>query len=419
MILNNKKKNLYTFNWKYILIWILLFFSGNPFVRLGNKYIPIAFTIILFILFYKKLRQDFYIQLFSIVILLCLLFFSQKIVLGFVSWPGSFNFIMIFFLGGLIFYLIGNEFPLIFLDIVAYISIISLAGYLLINIGGLNVPSLEWKPARYTYVFYTYVKQHHLRNCGMFWEPGAFAGIITLAIALNLNELPRIWSKYKFKVIVILVALITTQSTTGYLVLFVIALYYLLFFVKSNILKFSFCILLTFTAIVVYESSEFLKEKVEHQSQVSLELDQGEFSNNRFGSLVFDFHYIKKHPIIGNGLHEITRYADNPEIIQFINFGGELVNANGFSNSLASLGIPFLIAYFMLIYHAAKKFNSKVAIIVVITIMLSFFSEQWLKYPLFTGIVFLRRNQKKNSLSVNDSSGQTSKPRSSQLLFSN
>ena len=76
-----------------------------------------------------------------------------------------------------------------------------MAGYLIINIAGIHLPSLEWKPSRYTYIVYTYVKQHSLRNCGMFWEPGAFAGIITLALALNINELPRIWSKYKFKVI--------------------------------------------------------------------------------------------------------------------------------------------------------------------------------------------------------------------------
>lgn len=387
----NTGTKLYNIPWNYVLTWILLIFSGNPVTRLGSQYVPIILSIILFIFFYKQLNKDFYLLIGGVVLALCFLFFCQKVVLGFISYPGCINYIMTFFFGGLLIYIIGKDFPIIFLNIVSYVSIISLAGYLIINIAGIHPPALAWSNERYTYILYTYVKQHSLRNCGMFWEPGAFAGIITLSAALNINELPTLWHKYKFRIIAIILALLTTQSTTGYFVLFIIGLYYLVFFVKNFIIKFSMIALMILIGIIVYQSTDFLKDKVESQSETSMELDKGEFSAGRFSAFIFDLHYIKKHPIVGNGLHESTRYADHPQLIQLMKFGFELAHGNGLSNYTASMGIPFMLTYLCLIYYAVYKYDSKIALIVMMVIILSLFSEQWLRYPLFTGLFFLRK----------------------------
>ncbi len=59
---------------------------------------------------------------------------------------------------------------------------------------------------------------------------------------------------------------------------------------------------------------------------------------------------------------------------------------------MASLGIPFVLAYLGLVYNAASKFNSKVALLVILVIILSLFTEQWLNYPLFLGLIFLRKD---------------------------
>lgn len=386
------KYKLYSISWEYLLTLLLLVFSGNPITRLGNQYVPITFAFVTFIGFYKSFKKDFYTLLLGVLSFLLALFLAQRIVLEFISWPGAINYMMTFFFGGVLIYRIGNRFPLIFFDIVSYISIISLIGYLVINLIGLHPPAFRWGYEQYSYGIYTYVKLHQWRNCGMFWEPGAFAGIIVLATALNMNELSRIWEKYKLRCIAILIALLTTQSTTGYFVFFIIILYYFLVFIKSYAVKYILIILMTLVGFIVYEGTDFLKAKVEHQSETGIELSkEGQFSSGRFSSFLFDLHYIKKHPIVGNGLHETTRYADNPELLELIKYGVTLGHGNGLSNYTASMGIPFMIIYLMLVYFAIYNFNRKIALLVTLVIILSLFSEQWLRYPLYTGIFFLRK----------------------------
>jgi len=140
--------------------------------------------------------------------------------------------------------------------------------------------------------------------------------------------------------------------------------------------------------VVVYTSVDFLQQKLEYQGQSSLTLRQGEFSNTRFGSFIFDMKYIKKHPLVGNGFDESTRYADDPDLIQLIKMGANIANANGFSNYIACLGIPFMVIYLILAFRAILKIERRIAIITVGVILLSLFNEQWLNFPLFAGLIF-------------------------------
>jgi hypothetical protein len=191
------------------------------------------------------------------------------------------------------------------------------------------------------------------------------------------------------KIIVIIIALLTTQSTTGYISFFIIAVYYLLFFAKSNVMRYTIIPALIVVSLMVYKNADFLQEKIKHQSEVSLNLAKDEFSNSRFGSFVFDMHYIEKHPLIGNGFSEITRYADHPYLI-----GLDLGNGNGFSNYMACLGVPFMFFYLLLTFKALYKIDKRFAFLVCLIIVLTLFGEQWLRFPLYTGIVFIHNRRK-------------------------
>lgn len=384
------KRSKFSLDADYILIIVLLIFSGDPITRFMGKYAILIVSLIILVSMYKKIKRDFYTLFFGIAAGLLLLFISQYIVLGFVSWLGSVNYINTYFLGGLIVYLLAERFSHKLFIVVAYISIISLILFIPINLLSIHVPGFDWKPQRTTYIIYTFVEQHHYRNCGIFWEPGAFAGVLTMCIALNINQLPFLWKQHKLKVIAIVVALISTQSTTGYIVLFLIGGYFLLFFVKDKTIAFTTLPLLLVIAIVVYFNADFLQQKLEHQSESTLTLDKGEFSNTRFGSFIFDMYYIKKHPIIGNGFSEITRYSDNPELIQLIQMGQDLANGNGLSNFMACLGIPFMFIYLLLCFNSLVQIDQRVGILVTLVITLSLVSEQWLSYPLFTGMMFVK-----------------------------
>jgi hypothetical protein len=65
------------------------------------------------------------------------------------------------------------------------------------------------------------------RNCGYAWEPGAFAVFLCLAIFINLF-FTNTDTKHKTRFWVLLLALLSSQSTTGYIVFVVIALFYFL-----------------------------------------------------------------------------------------------------------------------------------------------------------------------------------------------
>jgi len=391
--MNRKAKVSHRFDSDYLLVIVLLLFSGDPIVRLMGKYAALLTSLTIFIFFFKKIKKDFYVLFLGIASGLLILFVWQFALLGFVSWLGAFNYINTYLLGGLIIYLLAERFLYKFFIIVSYISIISLVLFIFINLLNIDVPGIVWKADGVTYIIYTLVEQHHYRNCGAFWEPGAFAGILTLCLALNVNQLPFLLQKHRLKVAAIVLALVTTQSTTGYFVLFLIGCYFLLFIIKDKTIAFIVLPVFFVIGIAIYSNAAFLQQKVEYQSGQTTVLAPGEFSNTRFGSLIFDLHYIEKHPIIGNGFSEITRYADHPELIQLIQMGQNLGNGNGISNFTACLGIPFMLFYILLSFNAISGIDKKMGILATFVILLSMFSEQWLSYPLFAGIMFIRNRK--------------------------
>lgn len=372
---------------------LLVLFSGDPITRLMGKYALFVASMVVFATMYNKIKRDFYTFFSFIGLGVLTIFVFQYLVLGFVSWLGAFNYINTIFFGSLIIYLLAERFTYQFFMVMSYISIISLILYIPINLLSIKIPGFVWGTNRITYIIYTFVKEHQYRNCGLFWEPGAFAGMLTLCMALNVKQLPILWKAHRSKVIAIVLALMLTQSTTGYVVFFLIGCYYMLFFVRDKSIAFTLLPLVLVAGIVVYTNAAFLKDKVERQSEASLSLSQGEFSNTRFGSFIFDMHYIKQHPIIGNGFNEITRYKDNPELIQRAQMGLQLANGNGLSNYIACLGIPFVFIYLLLSFRAITKIDYKTGVLVTLVITLSLISEQWLDYPLFLGIMFIRNKK--------------------------
>jgi len=377
----------------YILVILLLVFSGNPIIRFFDKSTLLLLSIIILIVKFRQFKKDFFVKFFIILSALLILFMLQNIVLNFVSWLGAFRYLTTWLFGGMIFYLVSDRFSYRFFIVLYYIALISLFGYVIINLLNVPIPGLAWGGERrpLTYIIYTFVVDpHHYRNCGMFWEPGAFAGILTLCIALNIKFLPELWKNHKFKILVIVVALLTTKSTTGYLVFFIIVFYYMLFFMKSKLIKIALMPALLLVIGFVYANTEFLREKIEEQTERTSTLAKGDYYNSRFGSFKLDMHYIQKHPLVGNGLHEKTRYADDPYIIQLMASGVSLGSGNGFSNYLACMGIPFMFFYLLITFKVVAKADARVAFLIVLVIVSSLWGEQWLQYPIYTGLVFLR-----------------------------
>jgi hypothetical protein len=376
-----------------VLMALLLIYSGNPFIRLFPKTSIFFVLAIILIIFYKSLDPFYFKKVILVFLGLLFLFFLQKINLGYLSWVGSLNFFTKIFFGSVIIYLLGHKLPFRFFIIVYYISLASLVLFAIINIGGFKPPGFVWGTGnlrvRTTYIIYSFLESHPLRNAGMFWEPGAFAGVIGLCLALNFNELSNLWNNHKWKLIIIIIALITTQSTTGYIVVFFIFVFHVIFQEKFKSILLVLIPIIGGVAYIIYTNTEFLKDKIEKQNENSVTIYENEFKNTRMGSLMFDLYYIKKNPLIGNGLHYSTRYADHPLLILTMDEGDDLGHGNGFSNYLACLGIPFMVIYLFAIFINLAKISFKFSFLVTFVVILTLQGEQWLDFPLYLGLPFL------------------------------
>ena len=363
---------------EFLLVALLVLVSGSP-----NLNIPIVFGMLgVFAFVYSFIRGDLKRRnkLWKYVLFLSLIFVGQYIELGFISYLGSINVIAKLVFGATVMWVLRDRFRGIFLNVMYFFALVSLIFFCL-EFVGIKVPDLfHVAPNRNSiFIFSSLNNIDKLRNCGPFWEPGAFACYLILVPLLYVDNLKSFILNNGKKVITLFIALITTISTTGYICLFAIILYY--FMAESKNKFITYFVYLPFALVGIfyaYSKLDFMSSKIEEQAEASIE-KEGDFSNTRMGSLLFDLYYIEKHPFTGNGLHEQTRYADHPML-----WGKNLGHGNTFSNYAAQMGIIALFVYFILIYRA---FNNK--IIVPIIIILLFQGEQLMDYPLFPALPFI------------------------------
>ena len=120
-----------------------------------------------------------------------------------------------------------RTFSHMFLQIVTALAAVSML-YLPATVLGLQSPlpmfsSLDFIPIQ-NFLLFSINPFHvtNFRNCGLFWEPGAFQFFINLAFLLAIAYKQLRWGH----ALVLVTALLTTQSTTGYIVFALILLGY-------------------------------------------------------------------------------------------------------------------------------------------------------------------------------------------------
>lgn len=374
----------------YVLVFILLFFSGNPLATFlfGKFNIVVGLIAVLLLLNVKiNLDQQFFKKYRLIVLGIVSIFVFHLIFLQQVAFLAYGNILLKFLLGGIVIWQLNEKFQKIFFRVIGILSFTSLCFFALVNLIGFEIAYVDIDSKHKAYLIYCTSIGHIHRNAGMFWEPGAFAGIITICLALNIQYLPIYWKHNKFYLFSILLALITTQSTSGYIVGFVVLIY---LFLKPKHLSISLVILplALFFGSYIYNSNDFLNEKINAQFEKSESQEIGEFSNTRLGSVIFDWYYIQKHPLIGNGFDQETRYSDHQYLFNGIQ-GDAIGSGNSFSHYWASLGVMFIIGYFMLLWKQVAVKGKIFAILILIVVFLNLQSEQWFNFPLYLGFIFL------------------------------
>ena len=384
----------------FIPIFLLLQFSGNPFFTrfLYPKSLLIFYTIFFSIYVFIKsdgIKKSFFIKLFQVISIIWLLVFFQFLIFNQVSIPGVLRFncqlILAFFT--LIYYLDRKiNILYIYVKLLSILVLFSLP-FLLLNqfyFFGIEINHLYSKSLIiYTMrasepVFYDIV-----RNSGMFWEPGAFAGYLILGIIFIaiLNHSFDIQNhKNYFKIIIF--GIITTLSTGAFLSLFTYFLISSMFNRKSYLIKIFFLFLSIVIISWSYSRFEFLNEKVFNEYTNAMSMTMMDVSPTRMGSLIMDLQYIKSSPFFGNGLHDETRFRFHPWIDENIGHG------NGMSNFMAYWGIPFFIFWFIVFYRFINQyfFSYSKSLFAMIIILLTLQLEQFLLFPLYLTFFFVNKN---------------------------
>ena len=392
---NNKTVQIST--QEYLIVLLLIFTSGNPLAKYIGEYVYVIFTFFS-ILYYFKNKRTFenkknIINNVGKHIGICLfIFFCQYIIFGWNTLPGIINFICKIIFGATVVIYCGYKFKIIYLRLLTLISIISLVGWTLkqidINIGFISIPFGE------SAIFYNNILFHPERNSGCFWEPGAYACYLLFNLILFSTELKSLVTIYKKESIILFLALISTQSTTGYLAFFAFFCMVLIFKIKS-MWKYIFLLIFIPLSLVIYNNTEFLSYKIENQVQGSFS-SKGEYNSTRLGSLLFDWKYIQKHPIVGNGLHERTRYRDDLYLIREWK-EGLAMSGNGFSGRLAEMGLLFYVSFVVFFFKTNKSVTRRDLFLSLFLVVLLLQGEQLFNYPLLSVLPFIVISRNKRS----------------------
>ncbi len=246
--------------------------------------------------------------------------------------------------------------------------------------------------SRVNFLFYTFSPERLSQNHGFMWEPTAFAFMLIFALMLRMMKVGK---RFDRKCWILIVALITTLSTTGYVVLIFIMAY--LMYISGKKLRVIGVFLIVPTIIFV-ASTDFLLPKIVAEFERGALVEKG-YGNSRFSSFIYDMEDVSQHPLLGLSIFEENRYAGYQKH----------ADVNGLSDTLARFGlIGFSVMMVNLLWSLRsiprrKELRGFNALFLVCVLMLSW-SERMMYLPIFFAFQFyhfaLLRNHAKSIQSV-------------------
>ena len=223
------------------------------------------------------------------------------------------------------------------------------------------------------------------RNSGFMWEPGAYALFLSLLIALHINKTDY---KIDWKLCFLIIAMISTFSTSGYLTLFVFSI---LFIINNENLRrnYIFAILFLLIDIVLilytFDSAEFLSEKINNYIVQGDSVGNQYFENESwkrvsrlgFAQISLDNSFI--HPW-GDGIN-LSNYI-------LINYGN-ISSANSLASLLVQWGW-FGFIYFLYSLAKLNPNNKKMGWLLLGTLPIPLFSNPFstMRYLIFALFFF-------------------------------
>jgi hypothetical protein len=377
----------------YTILFLLVGVTGIPFFKVGDiAFLFLSLCLAGFVFIYRKLKIDRFFIVFFLIYLTVMI--AQMVKFNYLPMTTYLGVFIRIFLAYFTVRILGRNFTKYYVDIMYVLAIIAFVVYvpqlvvpgfrsfLISSISPmlrnpLDSGDLWYAPDVILFVFNS--GEGIYRNCGAFWEPGAYAGFLVIAIIFHYLESKKIDDK---KSIVLLLALFSTVSTTGFLAL---GFFLLMFLVNRVAPLYKLILLPTIIAAVIisFFTLDFLGEKIISQMDVA-----STFNNTRFKSAVLDLRDFAENPVLGLGRDSHTRF-------QGITSRELTHRTNGVSNYLVTYGMFIFLFYFGSIFYAFYKmclknnYHPKYALYGLILIFIVGFSETFFNLPFFYGLAML------------------------------
>lgn len=232
----------------------------------------------------------------------------------------------------------------------------------------------------------------YFRNGSCFWEPGVFSAYISLAIVfLGLTRDKFDKRQYKRIFAVLVIALLTTMSTAGYVLLPLCLLFHVrdLSLTRRQLPKLlGFALVVAIFCVIAYQL-HFVGGKIKKHFD-SIAYREPGWEKARFGSLVYDLEYIRKRPFFGWGPNHKTRHMLSSGV-------GIFGQGNGLSDFTVKFGLVGLVTVLTCVWIGAyqlTKRNWKISTLFVIFVVMTLNGEWLLNFSVYLGLMFLERMPK-------------------------
>ena len=292
----------------------------------------------------------------------------------------------------------GRNIIYLYEDIVSHLSFISIIGWIIQIISPKIIHTLMLFPSNAgtiagSCLLYSEGRDYEtslffFRNAGFSWEPGMFASLVIVALFFN-GIINNFSIKNNNKLYVLFIALITTQSTTGYGTLLFISCLIFLYNYKDKY-KVLILIVMIPMAICIY-SLPFMGNKIEDLWVDNIEETKDRIDNaqnyydelralTRFEALAMETYNIQNDPILGYGRDSANSYIEK-------NLELSVGLPNGLLKVFAKygciLGLFFYACLFNYSKWLSKEFKYKGKFLFFIVYCMISVSYSFIEVPIF------------------------------------
>ena len=198
------------------------------------------------------------------------------------------------------------------------------------------------------------------RNPGFAWEPGRFAVLIVIALCFNLFLNKGRSSVLNKSFFILVVALASTFSTTGYVMFIALMMLHFLFDKSKGFVYRAICSTIIIIVSINIYNLPFISEKLEKTSDSDNYLSNGNLAYwesegesvtvQRFEGIFLDLLNIYDNPFWGYGVARANSYVGK-------NISQCLITSNGITKPISMFGVFLSIPIFVCLYFSSRKLS--------------------------------------------------------------